>query len=447
MERFSLRIAARCLNLRFRMFPPALSAMALVLALLSPALGENWPAFRGPGGQGISTDKELPLKWNAKTGENVLWKAPIRGQGHASPIIWGDRLFICTVQWPAGTADQKKVIPDHFVTCYDARDGKRLWETQIDPGKWVRDDFRSGPGGGYACPTPCTDGKLVYAVFGSSVIAALDFEGKLAWRKEIEPHSFDVTIGTSPILHGQTVLFVCAMAKKNDSKIIAFDKATGDVKWETKTPDMAFAHSTPLIIEVAGRPQMLMAAGAMGSGKHALQSFDPADGRRLWWCKGGGEASSPVFGSGIVYFDSGRGGAGTAVEPGGEGDVSETSIKWTTGNFGEAIGSPVIVDGRIYRLISGGVLRCWDAKTGEQVFSGRIGVSTTWASPVADGQGRIYFASAGKSVVVQAGAELKVLAENDLGDANHASPAASGGRLYFLGGNNVYCVGKAEIKG
>jgi hypothetical protein len=415
--------------------------------LCTTALGEDWPQFRGPTGLGHTTEKNLPTTWDAKTGDNVLWKSSLKGEGHASPVVVGDRVFTCTVEWPADVKDRKKVIPDHFVTCYSVTDGRQLWQTPIQPGPWVRDDFRSGPGGGYAAPTPCTDGKQLYVVFSSSVMAALDLTGKVVWRKEIIPYTFDVTIGTSPVLHGKNVLFVCMMAKKGDSRIAAFSKETGDLAWEAKAPAMGFGHSTPVIVEVNGKPQMLVVAGAMGSGGDAMQSFDPADGKRLWWCKGGGESSSPAFGKlsgggSIVFFDSGRGGNGTAVDPTGEGDVSKSHIKWTTGNYGEAISSPIIVGDHVYRLISGSVLKCWNAKTGDAVYSERLPVTSTWASPVADGDGNLYFASAGKTAVVKSGPEYKLLATNDLGDGNHASMGVSNGKLFFVGLKQVWCVGK-----
>lgn len=427
-----------------RSFLAYTAAVIVAFSLGLPAFAADWPQFRGPTGQGHTAERNLPLTWDAKTGQNVLWHSPLKGEGHASPVISGNHIFICTVLWAEGTADRKKVIPDHFVTCFDLRDGKQLWQTQVQPGPWRRDDFRSGPGGGYAAPTPCTNGKLVFVVFSSSVIAALDFEGKIAWRKEIVPYTFDVTIGTSPILHGDHVLFFCTMAKKGDSRLIAFDQKTGDIAWEAKLPTTGFGHSTPLLIEVKGKPQLLLAAGAMGGGSEGLQSFDPATGKRLWWCKGGGESSSPAYGDGIVYFDSGRGGAGTAVDPTGEGDVSASHIRWTTGNLPEAIASPIIVGGLVYRLKGGSVLDIYDAKSGERAYQGRLAVTTSWASPIADGKGRIYFASAGKSVVIEAGREGKVLATNDLGDGNHASPAVAGGKMVLMGIKQVWCVGEKK---
>jgi outer membrane protein assembly factor BamB len=421
------------------------AALGLLCGPLAADGGENWPQFRGPTGLGYTGEKNLPLQWGGPSNENVLWKSPLAGAGHASPIVWGDAVFVCTVRWPGDGAPQAEVIPDHHVACYRAADGKLLWDTIVPPGPWLRKDFRSGPGGGYAGPTPVTDGRLVYCVFGSSVIAALDFQGKIAWRKEIVPFSFDVTVGSSPILHQDTVILLCAMSKPADSCVIAFDKASGEVTWQQKFPDMAFGHSTPVIIPVNGNPQMLVLASGMGETGTALRSLDPASGKVLWWCRGAGDAASPAFGSGIVYFDSGRGGKGVAVDPGGTGDVSATHVRWTGPQISEAIGSPVIVGPHVYRLPAPGVLKCWEASTGSKVYEERLaGISTTWASPVVDGNGRLYFANAGKSYVVQSGPEFRVLGVGDLGDGNHASPAVAGGRLFLVGTKNLYCIGAGK---
>ncbi len=185
-------------------------ALILVMLLAATARSEQWPQFRGPTGQGHTEQKNLPTEWGGADEKNVLWKAPLVGDGHASPVVWGDRVFVCTVHWADDVKEREKVIPEHHVLCYRVADGKRLWDTQVPPGTWLRNDFRSGPGGGYAGPTPATDGKHLFVAFGSSVIAALDFDGRIVWRKEIEPHNFDVTIGSSPVLFGDTVLMLCA---------------------------------------------------------------------------------------------------------------------------------------------------------------------------------------------------------------------------------------------
>ncbi|HRR80101.1 MAG TPA: PQQ-binding-like beta-propeller repeat protein, partial [Planctomycetota bacterium] len=181
-----------------RLTAAATLCLAAVAARLAWAREENWPQFRGPTGLGYTKEASLPLTWGGPKNENVRWKSPLVGQGHASPIVWGNRLFISTVRWPGEGKPDGKMMPEHHVLCYDTSDGKLLWDTQVPPGPWLRNDFRSGPGGGYAAPTPCTDGKLVYAAFGSKVLAALDYEGKIVWRRELVPGDFDVTVGSSP---------------------------------------------------------------------------------------------------------------------------------------------------------------------------------------------------------------------------------------------------------
>lgn len=415
-------------------------AMAAAALMARQARADDWPQFRGPAGTGVTAEKNLPLKWGGEKAENVAWKSALVGEGHASPVVWGDRVFITTVRWPEGKPDAK-VIPEHHVLCYGAADGKPLWDTKIDPGAWRRDDFRSGPGGGYAAPTPATDGKRVFVVFASSVMAALDFDGKIAWRHEIKPHTFDVTIGSSPVLHGETVILLCAMAKASDSRLVAFAKADGQVAWETKLPRTGFGHSTPLLIDVKGKRQLVVLASGMGMNGEAFQAFDPAGGKRLWWCKGTGDASSPTYGSGILYGDSGRGGNGTAIDPAGEGDLGATHVRWTASGMTESIASPVIAADHVFRLQSPGVLRVWKVATGEETDKQRLqGLGSSWASPVADADGRLYFASGGKSYVLKAGPKPEVLAVNDLGDPNHASMAVSNGRLFIAGLKNLHCI-------
>jgi outer membrane protein assembly factor BamB len=190
---------------------------------------------------------------------------------------------------------------------------------------------------------------------------------------------------------------------------------------------------------------MLVLASGMKETGNALRSLDPASGALLWWCAGAGDAASPAFGAGIVYFDSGRESKGVAVDPGGSGDVSATRVRWTRPDIPEGIGSPIIVGPHVYRLHKPDVVECWEAATGKKVYAEHLpGITSTWASPVADGDGHIYFASAGKSCVIQSGPEFRILAVNDLGDGNHPSPAVVQGRLFLVGLKNLYCIAKAK---
>ena len=266
--------------------------------------------------------------------------------------------------------------------------------------------------------------------------------GKIVWRKEIVPYTFDVTLGSSPILYGDTVILFCAMSKKSDSRVVAFDKRSGEVKWETKLVETDFGHSTPVLISVNKKPQMLLLASGMKESGNALQSFDPTNGKLLWWCRGEGDAASPAYSSGLVYFDSGRGSPGVALEPTGSGDVSKTHIRWTITQAGQALSSPIIVGKYMYRLHTPCFVKCWDVSTGKQIYSERAkGISTSWASPIADPHGRLFFANAGKSYVIGDGPKFEILAVNDLGDGNHPSPAVANGRMFLVGMNNLYCIG------
>ena len=420
----------------------AIVSIVFLFIQSSACFGENWPRFRGPTGLGYTEERNLPVTWGGAEKKNVFWEAPLKGQGHASPIVWGDLVFVCGVHWPETVRERKKVVPDQHVTCYRSSDGKMLWDTVVPPGPWLRTDFRSGPGGGYAAATPATDGKLLYCVFGSSVLAALDIHGKIVWRKEIVPYTFDVTPGSSPILYEDTVILFCAMSKKSDSRVVAFEKTSGEVKWETKLGETDFGHSTPVLISVNKKPQMLLVASGMKENEKALKSLDPTNGEILWWCQGEGDAASPAYGCGLVYFDSGRGGPGVALDPSGSGDVSKTHIRWTITQVGQALSSPIIVGKYLYRLHTPCIVKCWDVNTGKQEYSERLqGISTSWASPIADPQGRIFFANAGKSYVIRDGPKFEILAVNDLGDGNHPSPAVANGRMFLVGMKNLYCIG------
>src|SRR5262245_64334885 len=165
----------------------------LTVFTASFARAADWPCWRGPPGMGLTDAWYVPLIWGNK-GENVLWKSPLPGtdtkamfdHNQSSPIVWKDRIFLVMVYWPEGVAPSE--FPEHHVACYRTEDGKQLWDCKVQPGPWLLKDLR----GGYSAPTPCTDGDRVYVLFGSSELAALDFDGKQVWRKEITPYAWDV---------------------------------------------------------------------------------------------------------------------------------------------------------------------------------------------------------------------------------------------------------------
>jgi outer membrane protein assembly factor BamB len=421
-----------------------ITVVAIVAVAFSTARGEDWPGWRGPTGMGQSAEKGLPVLWGGKDDRNVLWKSPLFAgpdtvrfdQNQSSSIVKGDRVFVTLSYWPAGGMPEKEP-PEHHIVCFRATDGKRIWDTRVPAGKWQLTDLR----GGYSAPTPAADSERVYVLFGSSVAAALDFEGKLLWRKEIAPFAFDVAMGVSPILYKNTMLVAWDQTNKT-SRLIAFDKKTGEVQWEKKRPTADWAHSTPTLADIKGRTQLLVA------GATALEGLDPDTGDTLWSCASGekpariGDTVSPILAGGLVYTDSGRGGPGIAVDPTGMGDVTKTHLKWTVPKINDgSIGTPVAVGDYLYRLHSSDVLHCRRLTDGKEMYAERLPGVSAVPSAVATADGRLYFASGGKSYVVQAGPKLDVLGVSDLGDPSHASPAVADGRLFLRGGRNLYCIG------
>jgi outer membrane protein assembly factor BamB len=418
-----------------------LAAWALGVFLAGTAArAADWPGWRGPTGMGRAEDRGLPLTWGGKAGANVAWKAPLLpagarpDQNQSSPVVSRGRVFVTVSYWPAGRPQTE--FPEHHVLCFRAADGRRLWDTRVPPGPWLLKDLR----GGYTAPAPAADGERVYALFGSAVLAGLDRDGKVLWRQEITPHAFDVAVGTSPVVHKGAVLVSCDQVRSSGaSALLAFDGKTGRLRWRKKRPDVDWDHSTPVLAPVGGRTQLLAATA------NALQGLDPDTGEVLWWCRGEGRVGdtvSPVYGSGVVYCDSGRGGPGIAVDPTGRGDVTKTHLRWRVKRVPEGFSSPVVAGDYLYRLHAPGVVTCRRMSTGEVLFAERLPGVETAASPVATADGRVYLASAGASYVLKAGPRPVVLGRGDLGDPGKASPAVAGGRLFLKGGRYLYCIAK-----
>src|SRR5262249_17551452 len=219
--------------------------LSFALFFLSPPTSHagDWPCWRGPSGEGTSDEKDLPLTWGGKNSENILWKVALPGadgkakldHNQSSPIVWRDRVFVIMVYWPADKT--QKDMPEHRVACYQTSDGKKLWETAVEPGPWLLTDIR----GGYSAPTPTTDGERVYVLFVSPIRGALDLEGKVVWRKAVDPYAWDVAIGPSPFLYQDTVMVVADGIKPPLSRLIAYDKKSGEIKWEQKRPTANFS--------------------------------------------------------------------------------------------------------------------------------------------------------------------------------------------------------------
>jgi hypothetical protein len=297
---------------------------------------------------------------------------------------------------------------------------------------------------GYAVSTPATDGKLVFALFGSGIAVALDFEGKIIWQEELPGmKSPDGGFGTSPVLFEDLVI-VPGFGKMG---LRALDKQTGKMKWEQKIdpkkPIPSNVHSTPALIRINDRLQLIHYSGG-------VQSLDPATGEMLWFCRGIPSSwASPAFGKGLLYVDEGRGGkTGSAVDATGMGDVSKTHIKWKTDVTGAAGTSSVVVGDYVYRICDQGLLRCWNITTGEVEFEQRLQKITPSASPIVSADGRIYFVCPKRTFVIKASNSYELLATNDLetdgGAQDYTTPAVSDGRFYFKGRSYLWCVGNKK---
>ena len=415
-------------------------ALATLLLVSIPTWAEDWPGWRGPTGLAYSKEKDLPLTWNGKTGQNILWKALLHGgaknnpdftsPGWSSPIVFKDRAFLTTAIWPQGLTDKERraSIAEHHVLCFSVKDGKQLWDTVIPAGPIVVTNIYHG----YAVPTPATDGKLVFALFGSGILVALDFDGKIVWREEL-PHRNDQDNGvcSSPVLYEDAVI----IPGIQDLGLRALFKKTGKVKWEQKIKQRN-TMATPALVRINDKLQLIHHAGG-------IQGIDPETGNVFWSCQAPTSQSSPVFGGGLLYADAGRGGQkGVAIDPTGKGDVSKTNVKWQTRVEGVAGSSAIIVGDHVYRSSGPHFIRCWSLANGEMTNELKAPGITPSASPIAAPDGRIYFASAGKSYVMKASPKLEVLAVNELHDgADYTTPAVSDGRIFIKGKSYLWCIG------
>jgi outer membrane protein assembly factor BamB len=413
----------------------AACGVALLLLSVAPCSAENWLQWRGPQRSGHSAEADLPLTWDGKKQENIVWKVPV-DFGHSSPIVWGDRLFLSASvrklpKGPNETADNQQ----HRVVCYRTTDGTKLWQTDIEAGAW---DTQFS----FTAPTPVTDGKHIYAFFGSATVAALDVDGKLHWQKKL-PGPFKAEwLSSSPLLY-QDTLFVFVDVN-NDFWLLALNAKTGETRWDAKRKQRDRDHnSSPLLIFVKDKPQVVVA------GQGAVVGLDPTSHKEIWSCKwGGNRYPSLVAGADLVYA-TGEGAESLAIDPTGQGNVSKTHVKWRQPKAPQGFGSPVIVGDNLYRASPPGIVRCWKVADGQLVYEEKVEGIPTYPSPVATKDGRIYFAGVGKSCVIKAGPKLEVLATNDLGEGEKnewtltgPSAAVSDGRIFLRGPRSLTCIGK-----
>jgi outer membrane protein assembly factor BamB len=413
---------------------PWLRTGAVVLLACGAATADNWPAWRGPTGDGRSAEADVPLHWSRT--ENVRWKAPLPDSGNSSPVVWNDRVFV-TQALDKGAR--------RAVLCFDRADGKLLWQREVRfEGR--EPTHETNP---YCSATPVTDGERVIASHGSAGMVCYDFAGRELWRKDLGTLEHIWGNASSPVLSGDLAILWCGPGGRQ--YLLAVDKATGRTVWEHAEPGGNAGHdsknwrgswSTPVIAKIDGHDELILPV------PEKLKGFDPKTGRELWSCAGLGPlayASPVVSADGIVVAVSGFHGPDLAVRAGGRGDVTTTHRLWRHAErIPQRVGSPVIAGGHAYLLNENGLAQCFELASGKDVWGKERISGASWGSFVAAG-GRLYVTNqAGETLVLAASPEFKLLARNPLGERTLASPAVSDGEIFIRTYKHLWCIGAAK---
>ena len=438
----------------------------LILVSLSAAtLAQDWTSFRGTNAAGVAEGKPTPVRWDAAKGENIRWKTPIPGLAHASPIIYGNKLFITTAVSSStakpnyrvglyGDVDSDNDTSKHAwkVYCLDKRTGKVLWERVAHEGvPKVKRHIKAT----HNNSTPATDGKYVVAFFGSEGLFCYDVDGKLMWKKEFgilnsgwfyDP-DYEWGTASSPIIYKNMVIVQCDVQK--DSFLAAYDIKTGKELWRTPREEIP-SWGTPTVYEGKTRAELITNA------TRAARGYDPMTGKELWRLTGNPEvtATTPIVGHDLIFIvNHYRPNQPIyAIRPGATGDISldlkagQTTnqyVAWSMQRGGAYMPTPLIYGDYLYINQNQAILRCLNAKTGEVAYQQRIGEGGSYsASPVA-ADGKIYLSSEdGAIFVIKAGNKYEQLAKNEMGEILMATPAISDGMLFVRGQHHLFAIGE-----
>jgi outer membrane protein assembly factor BamB len=430
----------------------------------SPAKG-SWPSFRGPQASGVSDGQHLPERWNGRTGENILWRVPIPGLGHSSPVAWGDRLFVTSAissrgaatfrpgLYGDGDASDDRSRHRWMVYALDKRTGRVLWERVAHEREPLdRRHVKST----YASATPATDGRVVVAWFGSQGVHAFDVNGNRLWAVDVgrvnmgayDIPTFEWGPASSPIIWNGLVLLQCDT--QADSFVLALDVNTGRTVWKAERDELP-SWGSPTVAETAAGPVLVTNASKF------IRGYDPRTGRELWRIGKSSKitAPTPVFADGLFVIASGRAPERPliAVRASARGDLTladgETrsdAIAWSYTGRGSYMPTPLLYNGIVYVLGNNGVFDAYDLQSGREIYRQRLphlgsGFS---ASPVA-ADGRIYLANEdGEMLVVAAGPEFAHVARNEMGELLMATPALSDGVMYVRGAASLFAIGRAQ---
>jgi outer membrane protein assembly factor BamB len=390
----------------------------------STASAANWPGWRGADGSGVSPEKGLPAKWSAT--QNVRWKVPLDGAGVSAPIVWEDHLFV--------TASDGRLNDRLHVYCYHRDDGRLLWHTRLFGSAAPEGQFALG---GMAVPTPATDGKRVYALFGTGDLVCLDFDGKPLWVRSLAqehgPFRNRWGMAASPILVDD--LLLVQVDHWGQSYLLCLDAAAGVDRWCTPR-DASVNWTSPVVATVQGERQVIVA------GTYKVKGYDLARGHEVWSVTGLVMQciATPVVQGDMLYVLCGSGLSTLAIRLNGDkGDLTKTHVAWTA-KCGAEIPSALVLGEQYCYVEDNGFANCRSAATGARVWRERLGGGKYQASPVASAD-KIYFASTeGLVTVIERGPRFKVLARNNIGEAIVAAPALSNGRIFLRGEKHLFCI-------
>ena len=399
--------------------------LVLGFLLTATAAAEDWPQFRGPTGQGHSSERGLPIEWSET--RNVLWKTRVPGSGWSSPVIAGGQVWLTTTEPSPSRRDALSLRARSF----DVTTGKPLVDVEVFRVSSPRPSHQKNS---YASPTPIVEGDRVYVHFGADGTAALDMTGKVLWTTKLAYESQHGN-GGSPVLY-RDLLIVSCDGNGGEAYVVALDTATGKTRWKTDRRLPADqAYSTPLVIRVGDRDQVV------STGAYRAAAYDPLTGEEIWRVRyddGFSNVPRPVFGHGLVFLGTGFNTPTLiAVRPDGSGDVTRTHLAWRVARGAPYTPSPILVGDELYYVSDTGILSAVDARTGKMIWQHRLGGNYS-ASPVfADG--RLYFASEeGVTTVMQPGASPQVVATNRLDGAMLASIAVSNGSMFIRTDTHLY---------
>jgi outer membrane protein assembly factor BamB len=412
----------------------ALAVTSLVFLIASR--GENWPAWRGAAGLGISSDTKLPTRWS--TNENVRWRISLPHAGNSTPIVWQDRIFL-TQEIPN---ENKRAV-----LCLNRANGKLRW--QAGP-TWTTKELTHDTNP-QCSASPVTDGKCVIAFFGSAGLYSFDYDGKELWHRDLGEQWHIWGYGASPMIHGDVIYLNFGPGPRQF--LIALDKNTGKTLWQIDIPggqsgetekdkkaEWIGSWSTPTFMRTNGKEQILM------NWPERLVAHDPKNGHELWSCRGLNPLAytSPIFANGIVVAMGGFGGKDFAVKTGGSGDVTATHRIWDHPKTKQRIGSGVIHDGHIYIHTDPGVAECIDLKTGATIWEERLkgpGPSgANWSSVMlANGLGYT-ITQGGDCFVFKANPKFEVVSTNSLREASNSSIVPSDGQLFIRTHKALWCI-------